>query len=98
MTSGLGKGIRGTLERLNKTRIALSIEPPKELTQEQLEMEAYQRMKQAWYFHPSSWHMRHDNGDDGIGCSGLHCTPECEFFPAAGKLQLNENGSYSITH
>jgi hypothetical protein len=42
--------------------------------------ERYQRNKEAWHFHESSWYMRHDNGYDGHGCNNGKCIPECRYY------------------
>jgi hypothetical protein len=31
--------------------------------------ERYKDKKKVWYFHESSWYMRHNNGYDGQGCN-----------------------------
>ena len=43
-------------------------------------------MKEQWMFHKSSWYKRGLDVDDGKGCNGNVCIPECEFYPAEGKL------------
>jgi hypothetical protein len=41
----------------------------------------YQDMKKAWYFHDSSWYMRHANGYDGKGYNQYTgCVAECEYL------------------
>jgi hypothetical protein len=48
----------------------------------------YQHMKEAYYFHDSSWDMRGANGYDGKGCTGHSCIPECEYFKPALHPEL----------
>ena len=48
----------------------------------------YQNMKEAYYFHDSSWDMRRANGYDGKGCTGNSCIPECEYFKPALHSEL----------
>jgi hypothetical protein len=48
----------------------------------------YQNMKEAYYFHDSSWSMRHANGYDGKGCTGDSCIPECEYSKSALYYEL----------
>lgn len=52
--------------------------------------ERYQRKKEAWYFHESSWYMRHDNGYDGQGCNNCECIPECRYYPKFGRIEDKE--------
>jgi hypothetical protein len=49
--------------------------------------ERYQNMKEAWYFHESSWYMRHDNGYDGHGCNNGVCIPECRYYAEQGRIE-----------
>ena len=53
-------------------------------------IERYQLKKEAWYFHESSWYMRHDNGYDGQGCNNGKCVPECRFYPKFGRIEDGE--------
>jgi hypothetical protein len=50
----------------------------------------YQRKKKAWYFHESSWCMRHNNGYDGHGCNNGECIPECRYYPKFGRIEDEE--------
>jgi hypothetical protein len=52
----------------------------------------YRAMKEAWYFHPTSWYMRRKDGGgyDGIGCNGKACVPECKFYPQTGRIEDSE--------
>jgi hypothetical protein len=50
----------------------------------------YQMMKEAWYFHKSSWYMRESNGYDGYGCNQFGCIPECRYYPQKGRMEENE--------
>ncbi len=50
----------------------------------------YQHKKKAWYFHESSWCMRHDNGYDGQGCNNGECIPECRYYPEYGRIEDEE--------
>ena len=50
----------------------------------------YQFEKKAWYFHKSSWCMRHDNGYDGHGCNNGECIPECWYYPKIGRIEDEE--------
>ncbi|HEY7570580.1 MAG TPA: hypothetical protein VH796_04345 [Nitrososphaeraceae archaeon] len=50
----------------------------------------YQDKKKAWYFHKSSWCMRHDNGYDGQGCNNGKCIPECRYYPEVGRIEDEE--------
>jgi len=50
----------------------------------------YQDKKKAWYFHKSSWCMRHDNGYDGQGCNNGKCIPECRYYPKFGRIEDEE--------
>jgi hypothetical protein len=50
----------------------------------------YQQKKEAWYFHESSWYMRHDNGYDGQGCNNGECIPECRYYPKFGRIEDEE--------
>ncbi len=52
--------------------------------------ERYQMMKQNWFFHPSSWYMRHDKGYDGQGCHNGVCVSECRYYPLQGRLEEDE--------
>jgi hypothetical protein len=52
--------------------------------------ERYQHKKEAWYFHESSWYMRHDNGYDGYGCNYGVCVPECRYYPQTGRIEDEE--------
>ena len=47
----------------------------------------YKEYRKAWYFHHSSWYMRHDNGCDGKGCTGDGCVPECSFYNSNPTLE-----------
>ncbi len=72
-----------------------------EITQEELDYykrknletspeERYQGLKKEWYFHDSSWYMRHDNGYDGYGCNNGVCIPECRYYPEEGRIEDEE--------
>jgi hypothetical protein len=50
----------------------------------------YQLKKKAWYFHESSWCMRHDNGYDGHGCNNGECIPGCRYYPKFGRIEDEE--------
>ena len=50
----------------------------------------YQHKKEAWYFHESSWYMRHNNGYDGHGCNNGKCIPECRYYPKFGRIEDEE--------
>ena len=50
--------------------------------------ERYHHKKDAWYFHESSWCMRHDNGYDGQGCNNGECIPECSYYPQTGRIEM----------
>ena len=50
----------------------------------------YQMKKKAWYFHESSWYMRHNNGYDGFGCNNGVCVPECRYYPEEGRIEDEE--------
>ena len=50
----------------------------------------YQHKKKAWYFHESSWCVRHDNGYDGQGCNDGKCVPECRYYPKFGRIEDEE--------
>jgi hypothetical protein len=50
----------------------------------------YQDKKKAWYFHESSWYMRHNNGYDGYGCNNGKCIPECRYYPEIGRIEDEE--------
>ena len=52
--------------------------------------ERYQHKKKAWYFHESSWYMRHDKGYDGQGCNNGICIPECRYYPKSGRIEDEE--------
>ena len=53
--------------------------------------ERYQHKKEAWYFHESSWCMRHnDNGYDGHGCNNGECIQECRYYPEYGRIEDEE--------
>jgi hypothetical protein len=52
--------------------------------------ERYQHKKDAWYFHESSWCMRHNNGYDGHGCNNGECVPECRYYPEFGRIEDEE--------
>jgi hypothetical protein len=52
--------------------------------------ERYQYKKKAWYFHKSSWCMRHDNGYDGQGCNNGKCIPDCRYYPKFGRIEDEE--------
>ena len=52
--------------------------------------ERYQRKKEAWYFHESSWYMRRSNGYDGYGCNNGECIPECRYYPEFGRIEDEE--------
>jgi hypothetical protein len=52
--------------------------------------ERYQLKKEAWYFHESSWYMRHNNGYDGRGCNDGECIPECRYYPKFGRIEDEE--------
>ena len=52
--------------------------------------ERYQRSKEAWYFHESSWYIRHNNDYDGQGCNNGKCIPECRYYPEIGKIEDEE--------
>jgi hypothetical protein len=52
--------------------------------------ERYQDKKKAWYFHESSWCMRHDNGYDGRGCNNGKCIPECRYYLKSGRIEDEE--------
>jgi hypothetical protein len=52
--------------------------------------ERYQLEKEAWYFHESSWYMRHDKGYDGQGCNNGECIPECRYYPEFGRIEDEE--------
>jgi hypothetical protein len=52
--------------------------------------ERYQHKKEAWYFHESSWYMRHDNGYDGQRCNNGECIPECRYYPKFGRIEDEE--------
>jgi hypothetical protein len=43
--------------------------------------ERYQHKKNAWYFHESSWYMRHDNGYDGYGCITVNVFQSADIIP-----------------
>jgi hypothetical protein len=49
----------------------------------------YQAFKKAWYFHESSWYMRHDNGYDGCN-QFAGCIPECRYYPKEGRIEDEE--------
>lgn len=73
-----------------------------EITQEELDYykrknlevppeERYQKLKKAWYFHDSSWYMRHDKGYDGYGCNQFTgCIPECRYYAEEGRIEDKE--------
>lgn len=46
----------------------------------------YQQVKEQYIFHKSSYCKRGLNAYDGQGCYATGCIPECEFYPAEGKL------------
>lgn len=49
----------------------------------------YQRMKEAWDFHDSSWYMRGTNGYDDKGSNDYTgCIPECEYLKPCLYPQL----------
>ena len=50
----------------------------------------YQLKKKAWYFHESSWCMRHNNGFDGQGCNNGECIQECRYYPKFGRIEDEE--------
>ena len=52
--------------------------------------ERYQDKKDAWYFHKSSWYMRHNNGYDGYGCNNGECIPGCRYYPKFGRIEDEE--------
>ena len=52
--------------------------------------ERYQQKKKAWYFHKSSWCMRHDNGYDRQGCNNGECIPECRYYSKFGRIEDEE--------
>jgi hypothetical protein len=56
--------------------------------------ERYQQLKEEWYFHDSSWYMRHDNGYDGYGCNNGVCVPECRYYPEEGRIEDEEVPSW----
>ena len=47
----------------------------------------YQREKEQWFFHESSWYMRHDNGYDGQGCNNGEYIGECRHYPKFGRIE-----------
>jgi len=46
----------------------------------------YQREKEQWFFHESSWYMRHDNGYDD-GCNNGEYIGECRHYPKFGRIE-----------
>jgi hypothetical protein len=50
----------------------------------------YQHKKKAWYFHESSWYMRHNDGYDGHGCNNGKCIPECRYYSKFGRIDDEE--------
>ncbi|MGH9877806.1 MAG: hypothetical protein ACRD5H_09220 [Nitrososphaerales archaeon] len=94
MTSGLGEGIRKTLDRISREGIWVA---KPELSEEEKEWGFYTKYKESWFFHSTSWYMRQGNGYDGVGCSLDGCIPECPFYPSRGRLRgstvLSDNGT-----
>ncbi|MCI0560456.1 MAG: hypothetical protein MN733_18370 [Nitrososphaera sp.] len=83
MARGLSKGIDEILRKLEKEEIKI---PPSKLSELEYQQQLYLSMKKAWYFHDSSWYMRHDNGYYGKGCNDGIWVPECPRFPAKGRM------------
>lgn len=80
---------KGSIEELHK-RIDLVEKLRRrkgELIRQMTPEERYQKMKEAWYFHDSSWYMRHDNGYDGYGCNNGVCIPECRYYSKEGRIE-----------
>ena len=50
----------------------------------------YQKQKEHWYFHKSSWYYREEEGYDGHGCNDGVCVPECRFYPEKGRIEDEE--------
>lgn len=51
----------------------------------------YQRRKEYWNHHESSWTQRGINGYDGQGCNGFTgCVPECRYFAETGTITDDE--------
>ena len=53
----------------------------------------YQRHKEVWYFHDSSWSMRglEATGYDGKGCNQFTgCIPECRYYAEYGSVEDEE--------
>ena len=52
--------------------------------------ERYQRQKQHWYWHESSWYWRGVNGYDVYGCNDGKCIPICRFYPEYRRIEDEE--------
>jgi hypothetical protein len=53
----------------------------------------YQREKQHWYWHESSWYSRglDATGYDGHGCNQFTgCVPECRYYSKYGRIEDEE--------
>ncbi len=54
--------------------------------------ERYQSMKEMYYFHDSSSHMRFgDDIPDNYGCRYHACIPECKYYPETGRIEEDVN-------
>jgi hypothetical protein len=50
----------------------------------------YQKQKEHWYFHKSSWYYRGLERDDGYGCNNGICVPECRYYSERGRIEDEE--------
>jgi hypothetical protein len=52
----------------------------------------YQREKEHWYWHESSWCIRGlaATGYDGYGCNNGKCIPECRYYSEYGRIEDEE--------
>lgn len=95
--SPLGRGIKDALNNIIRDGDHIRI-PTRELTDEEKEYGLYALFKSAWYFHDSSWQMRGLNREDGKGCSGLVCSPECKYYPEKARMKCTKDEKGSHTH
>jgi hypothetical protein len=84
---------RKSIDEWNKRidEIEKLIRKEEEGKQQTVSERRYQMMKEALYFHDSSWLARGMNRYDGYGCNHFTgCIPECRFYPKEGSIEDEE--------
>jgi hypothetical protein len=81
MTSGLGRGLRETIDKIHREGIMIPVQAASPL---EAEREWYQRCKEAYYFHDS--YNNPENHPEGF-CNPNRCIPRCRFYPATARIR-----------